>query len=396
MYNFHSYGFRAYTAWVRCVLGDEHVDRASSSAADVVETQTKGLVCHSAIRLLVGFHLRDHPLRRMLTVLFRPFVAALADLARTHGYMLPDGVLAYDEDALAALVAKFRLDNKLESTWRSAVSQPEKLAIERCIGAGPDRRIEVGIEITTHVLDLSLQFATKEVEGVQMLVNDSSQETFRAPFVDRQGMNHIPAVKALAPVRYPRVICDEGQDLDRVQIKLVTDALAPGGSLMWVGDRSQTVYLYRGVQIDVQDELLERALTVTLNKNYRSAKKINECAQEVLDRMGRDILIETVRDVEGKVVNAPLYAEPINLRNSTLFVGRCTRHLLVFYKVLIALRYPAVVHGQPDTVRELQSCLAEIEGRAPRGRAPAAPQAAQRAERLWRRQRDVRDAVRSQ
>ena len=74
----------------------------------------------------------------------------------------------------------------------------------------------------------------------------------------------------------------------------------------------------------------------------------------------RTITMEGVRDVQGKVVSAPFYLEPIDLNHSTLIVGRTTRNLLTFYRALLERGYPVVMHGIPDTARELMDCLSEM------------------------------------
>ena len=361
VFNFHSYGYRAYSAWVRHYLGHEgQAAPASRLHRRGEEVHNKGLVCPNATGLILRFCLRDHQRGKMLTVLYRPFVKDLVDKARAQGVGLPDGPLFFDREALMRLVEKYGVQPKLEATWRAAMTHPEKQAIDLAIGAGPEVRLEFGVELAMHVLDLGVQWATNlEVDGHDSLVGDKG-DVHRAPFTDWFSMVHVPAMRGHVPKLYDRVLMDEGQDMNAVHIKIATDALAPGGSLLWVGDRAQSVYLFSGVEVEKQEEMLEGSVKVYLNKNFRSCRSVISETQEVLERMGRTITIEGVRDVQGKVVSAPFYLEPIDLNHSTLIVGRNTRDLLTFYRALLERGYPVVMHGIPDTARELMDCLSEM------------------------------------
>ena len=54
--------------------------------------------------------------------------------------------------ALRDLVDKYKISKELEKMWRSTMTQPEKMVIDRVLGCGEDARLAFGIEVTAHVL----------------------------------------------------------------------------------------------------------------------------------------------------------------------------------------------------------------------------------------------------
>ena len=80
---------------------------------------------------------------------------------------------------------KYSLQRELEASWRAMLTQPEKLTVDRIIGAGEDARLAYGIDMCTHILELSILFATRtEVEGQTFLYNESSHKSYILPIID--------------------------------------------------------------------------------------------------------------------------------------------------------------------------------------------------------------------
>lgn len=359
VYTFHSFGFGIFQEWVRTTLGEqaELLERTRDARS------FSAVVCPSAVRLCVAFHFRDHPQGKTLTLLLRPFVHELSQQARTHGFGLVDGPDFFDTDGLLHLVQKYSLQEKLESMWRVSLSQPQKTAVDRAIGCGADRRLDFALGVTSHVLDYVLRFSTSmNVDGATGLLNEAKGEFVPAPLTDPMGMIHAPAAKDLSSRQYDAVLLDEFQDADTPQMTLAKNALRPGGGIMAVRDDSQACYSFRGTEKAAQDEFLHGSTEVHLHTNYRSATAICAEAQEILDQMGRPVKIIPHRTDKGKVVTAPIWAEPFNLRVSTLMLARCTRHLLVAYKALLEEHLPVAMHNMPETMNELRVCLADIPG----------------------------------
>jgi DNA helicase-2/ATP-dependent DNA helicase PcrA len=87
--------------------------------------------------------------------------------------------------------------------------------------------------------------------------------------------------------RYPYVLVDEYQDTNRAQYELVRLLAGPGGNLTVVGDEDQSIYSWRGA--DIQNILdFERdfpgARVFRLEENYRSTQAILDAASALVAR----------------------------------------------------------------------------------------------------------------
>ena len=115
--------------------------------------------------------------------------------------------------------------------------------------------------------------------------------------------------------RWRYVLVDEYQDTNRVQFELVQLLAGEHGNICAVGDEDQSIYSWRGAEIDNLlrfPERFEGTQVIRLEQNYRSTETILEAAGAVIaynnKRMGKDLWSERGR------------GEPI-----TLTVGRSER-----------------------------------------------------------------------
>ena len=116
-----------------------------------------------------------------------------------------------------------------------------------------------------------------------------------------RSQDHGPEVRAALAERYPRLLLDEFQDTDPIQIELATliatndpdvsdkdwtDLTVRPGSLFFVGDPKQSIYRFRradiGVFLTVRDRVTDRpALTV----NFRTTAPIIEWVNHVFGQL---------------------------------------------------------------------------------------------------------------
>jgi DNA helicase-2/ATP-dependent DNA helicase PcrA len=87
--------------------------------------------------------------------------------------------------------------------------------------------------------------------------------------------------------RFPYLLVDEYQDTNRVQYELVRLLAGPGGNLTVVGDEDQSIYSWRGA--DIQNILdFERdfpgARVFRLEENYRSTQRVLDVASALVAR----------------------------------------------------------------------------------------------------------------
>ena len=88
--------------------------------------------------------------------------------------------------------------------------------------------------------------------------------------------------------KYDYVIVDEAQDLNRAQQELVQAIASKSTNFMVVGDMAQCIYVWRGAYpeflSDFQDDF-PTARVVRMVRNYRSGRRIIDCANTILDMM---------------------------------------------------------------------------------------------------------------
>lgn len=86
--------------------------------------------------------------------------------------------------------------------------------------------------------------------------------------------------------KFPYILVDEFQDINRLQYDIVKLLAAPLNNLFIVGDDDQSIYHFRGARPEIMLNFTKdypKAETVLLNVNYRCSKNILERAMAVID-----------------------------------------------------------------------------------------------------------------
>jgi len=95
---------------------------------------------------------------------------------------------------------------------------------------------------------------------------------------------------------YPNVLVDEYQDTNHAQYTIARELAGPGGNLFVVGDEDQSIYSWRGADInnilDFEADFPEASI-FRLEQNYRSTKSILAAANSVVsnnvNRLGKNL-----------------------------------------------------------------------------------------------------------
>ena len=166
--------------------------------------------------------------------------------------------------------------------------------------------------------------------------------------------------------RFEYILVDEFQDIDRMQYKLIRYLSAPSTSIYVVGDPDQTIYTWRGADVDIIMNFRKdfpQAKTIILNENYRSTKSILTAANSVIvnnsNRMKKDLF--TSNEENEKVIHyaalseeyeAAYVAQQIAYLHSK---GKAYRDMAVLYRSnylsrsiergLMDLRIPYIIYG---------------------------------------------------
>lgn len=85
--------------------------------------------------------------------------------------------------------------------------------------------------------------------------------------------------------KYPYILIDEFQDINRVQYEIIRMMAKPRDNLFIVGDDDQSVYRFRGAKPEIMlgfGKDYPAAKTVLLGRNYRSTEEIVEAAGKLI------------------------------------------------------------------------------------------------------------------
>lgn len=98
--------------------------------------------------------------------------------------------------------------------------------------------------------------------------------------------------------RFQHILVDEFQDTNKIQYKWIKILAGQTGKVMIVGDDDQSIYGWRGAQVDNIQKFLHdfNATTIRLEQNYRSTANILNSANELIanneDRLGKNLWTE--------------------------------------------------------------------------------------------------------
>lgn len=108
--------------------------------------------------------------------------------------------------------------------------------------------------------------------------------------------------------KFEYILVDEFQDIDNTQYKLIRYLTGKDNSLYVVGDPDQTIYTWRGANVDIImnfERDFPGTKTITLNENYRSTTCILNASNSVIQNNKNRVKKElyTNRESEEKVIH---------------------------------------------------------------------------------------------
>ena len=112
-----------------------------------------------------------------------------------------------------------------------------------------------------------------------------------------------PEVKKKWQKRYSHIHVDEFQDVDNIQYSIIRQLTGPDNNLYVVGDPDQTIYTWRGANVDIImsfEKDFKDVHTVILNQNYRSTDMILKGANSMIinntNRVKKELFTEFKSD----------------------------------------------------------------------------------------------------
>jgi len=198
----------------------------------------------------------------------------------------------------------------------------------------------------------------------------------------------LPVIHGVTGRPYDFVFTDEAQDLSPVQIDLVRLAAGKTGRLVFVGDRNQAIYGFRGADPDAIDKIVARtgAAELPLSICYRCPTAVIAEAQKIVPT------IEAAPGAaEGKVETAKADDFRLRAEGGDMVLCRTTAPLVAECLQFIRRGRKAFVRGR-DIGRNLTALADQIN--TARGNVGAAPMSekverfrADKAEKLGRNER---------
>ncbi|OOF65708.1 DNA helicase II [Rodentibacter sp. Ppn85] len=108
----------------------------------------------------------------------------------------------------------------------------------------------------------------------------------------------IPLILQRYQQRFQHILVDEFQDTNKIQYQWIKILAGQSGKVMVVGDDDQSIYGWRGAQVENIQKFLKdfNAKTIRLEQNYRSTANILNSANELIanntDRLGKNLWTE--------------------------------------------------------------------------------------------------------
>jgi len=122
----------------------------------------------------------------------------------------------------------------------------------------------------------------EDYEGMQEDISTVLEENDeRVGTIDFSDMIRLPALYQCSMPQYDHILCDEVQDFNSMQARLI--AQLQGKKYALVGDRHQSIYGFRGAMLDSMDYLTEQfqCVELPLSISYRGGKAIVDEARAV-------------------------------------------------------------------------------------------------------------------
>ncbi|MGN1398912.1 MAG: ATP-dependent helicase [Erysipelotrichaceae bacterium] len=166
--------------------------------------------------------------------------------------------------------------------------------------------------------------------------------------------------------KFQFILVDEFQDIDKIQFQLICQLASPTSYIYVVGDPDQTIYSWRGADINIImdfDKRFKNAETIILNQNYRSTQNILNGANSLIannkNRVKKDLISQNsegdkiIHFSAGSEDNEAMYI--VEKTNAFLTKGYNYQDIAVLYrsnylsrsieKKLVDFHIPYIIYG---------------------------------------------------
>lgn len=178
--------------------------------------------------------------------------------------------------------------------------------------------------------------------AVQLIIERCKAET---GVVDFDDMIWLPLVHELPPVKFDFIFVDEAQDTNRSQMTLALRCIRPDGRIVAVGDRHQSLYGFRGADVNAIPNLIDNlhATVLPLSITYRNPKLVVDLVKSKFPY----IPLEAAENAKDGVVKYLSENEAIGmLQEGDMVLCRCNAPLVGPAFQLIRAGKKAMIRGR--------------------------------------------------
>lgn len=162
-------------------------------------------------------------------------------------------------------------------------------AIQSIVGHLKGALLEPTVENMNHLIDrynidIQISHMSLVIKVAQIVFKSSVDDTNSIDFND---MVYMCATGAVACQTFDVIFIDEVQDADKAQVQMMLKSLKPGGRIFGIGDRNQSIFGFRGADVDSIPNLIEatNAKCLPLSICYRCDKAIVELAKTLVPQI---------------------------------------------------------------------------------------------------------------
>jgi superfamily I DNA/RNA helicase len=172
-------------------------------------------------------------------------------------------------------ILKDLIDKKTQGHLFTPIRQIVSLVKANLSGTSPEEQQEI---INHHGIELNGEEDIVMV-AVQLVIEACAEQT---NVIDFDDMCWLPIYHDLPSVKYDLLFVDEAQDTNKNQIQLALRAAKDKGRIIAVGDRHQSLYGFRGADVDAIPNLIEQleADVLPLSITYRNPKLVVDLVRD--------------------------------------------------------------------------------------------------------------------
>jgi superfamily I DNA/RNA helicase len=201
-----------------------------------------------------------------------------------------------------------------------------------------------------------IDFETEYISHVSTIVQKSIEWN---KYIDFDDMIFFPVYFNMNTIQYNYLFVDECQDLNRSQIQLVMNLIKkPSGRIFAVGDPKQSIYGFRGADIDAMNriKIALDAKEFPLSICYRCPKSHIAIAQEIVPYIeSSDTAIEGLIEQS----NPDLFVNCVNQEENHLVISRTNAPLISYALMMLKSGKKATVRGS-DIGRDLKNIISNL------------------------------------